>query len=89
MQYNADLSIFMFCVFYRRDQKGSSVSQLSDHLAEGAANVSRHKRGIPNPKLDFKLEAPSVDWQKRVGSDAIGGSFGVLMLNFLHLQICK
>ena len=37
--------------------------------------------------LKFRLEAPSVDWQKRVGSRSIGASFGVVMMNFLDLAI--
>lgn len=37
--------------------------------------------------LHFRLEAPSVDWQKRVGSKSIGASFGIVMMNFLDLAI--
>lgn len=35
----------------------------------------------------FKLEAPSVDWQKLVGSKSIGASFGVIMMNLLDLVV--
>nr|XP_022327831.1 uncharacterized protein LOC111127102 [Crassostrea virginica] len=37
--------------------------------------------------LRFKLEAPSVDWQKLVGSKSIGASFGVIMMNLLDLVV--
>lgn len=37
--------------------------------------------------LKFKLEAPSVDWQKLIGSKSIGASFGVIMMNLLDLVV--
>jgi hypothetical protein len=37
--------------------------------------------------LKFRLEAPSVDWQKLVGSKSIGASFGVIMMNLLDLVV--
>lgn len=37
--------------------------------------------------LKFRLEAPSVDWRKFIGTSAIGASFGLIMMNLLDLQI--
>ena len=37
--------------------------------------------------LKFRLEAPSVDWRKFIGTSAIGGSVGLVMMNLLDLQI--
>ena len=37
--------------------------------------------------LRFKLEAPSVNWKKLVGSKSIGASFGVTMMNLLDLVV--
>lgn len=37
--------------------------------------------------LKFKLEAPSVDWRKLIGSKSIGASFGVIMMNLLDLVV--
>ena len=64
-------------------------TDLSNSNGETYGKLSRHKRGIFDQKLDYKLAAPDVDWQKRVGSSNIGASFGVLMMNFLQLQVCK
>jgi hypothetical protein len=37
----------------------------------------RSKRGFWDG-LEFKLSTPSVDWQKKVGTQALGASFGVM-----------
>ncbi|XP_052083601.1 uncharacterized protein LOC127720901 [Mytilus californianus] len=37
--------------------------------------------------LQFKLQAPSVDWRKVLGSSNLGGSFGFIMSNYLALKI--
>uniref|UniRef100_A0A8W8J8B9 Vitellogenin domain-containing protein n=1 Tax=Magallana gigas TaxID=29159 RepID=A0A8W8J8B9_MAGGI len=37
--------------------------------------------------LKFRLEAPSVDWRKHIGTTDIGASFGVIMMNLLDLAI--
>jgi hypothetical protein len=37
--------------------------------------------------LEFKLSTPSVDWQKKVGAQALGASFGVIMENYLDLKV--
>ncbi|CAC5401161.1 unnamed protein product [Mytilus coruscus] len=37
--------------------------------------------------LQFRLEAPSVDWRRVLGSTDIGGSFGFIMSNYLALKI--
>ncbi|XP_062579219.1 uncharacterized protein LOC134241150, partial [Saccostrea cucullata] len=35
----------------------------------------------------FRLEAPGVDWRKTLGTQDIGASFGVIMINFLNLAV--
>ena len=45
------------------------------------------KRGIFDLELKFKLEAPGVDWQKKIGSESIGASFGIIMENLMDLRI--
>ncbi|CAG2189963.1 unnamed protein product [Mytilus edulis] len=39
------------------------------------------------PKINFRLEAPSVDWRKMLGSETIGAAFGIIMYNMLDLKI--
>lgn len=53
---------------------------LAQHTAK------RSKRSIWDG-LYFRLEAPSVDWRKLLGSTDIGASFGVIMLNLLDLAV--
>ena len=48
----------------------------------------RSKRSIWDG-LYFRLEAPSIDWRKLLGSTDIGASFGVIMMNLLDLSIGK
>lgn len=69
-------------MFYRDNQTLSTdTAFLEDHIK------SRRKRGIFSKKWNFDLEAPSINWQKHTGSQDIGASFGVVMINFLKLQI--
>lgn len=51
-----------------------------------ASSHQRSRRSVWDG-LKFKLEAPSVDWRKHIGSSALGASFGVIMLNLLDLAI--
>lgn len=37
--------------------------------------------------LEFKVELPKVQWVKAVGNKDIGASFGVDMVNKMHLRI--
>jgi hypothetical protein len=57
---------------------GVGVVDLDGHL--------RSRRSVWDG-LKFRLEAPSVDWRKHIGSSSIGASFGVIMLNLLDLAI--
>lgn len=50
------------------------------------SNHQRSRRSVWDG-LKFRLEAPSVDWRKHIGTTDIGASFGVIMLNFLDLGI--
>lgn len=56
----------------------------SDDQTFGPHN--REKRGFFEG-LQFRLEAPSVDWRKVLGSTSLGGSFGFIMSNYLALKI--
>ncbi|WAR05128.1 hypothetical protein MAR_020497, partial [Mya arenaria] len=47
------------------------------------------KRSILEKSLEFKLEAPGVDWRKEIGSKSMGASFGLIMENLLDLKVCK
>ena len=50
------------------------------------------KRGVLdflNFEIKFRLEAPGVDWVRKIGSEDIGASFGVIMENLLDLKIGK
>ena len=47
----------------------------------------RSQRSVWEMGLKFRLEAPSVDWRKYIGTSAIGASFGLIMMNLLDLQI--
>ena len=51
-----------------------------------------HRRSASNPfdqVLNYNLAAPSVDWKNVIGSKDIGASFGVIMINFMALKVCK
>lgn len=39
--------------------------------------------------LEFKVELPEVHWGKSVGNAKIGASFGVDMVNRMHLRISE
>ncbi|XP_078658229.1 uncharacterized protein LOC144903712 [Branchiostoma floridae x Branchiostoma belcheri] len=54
----------------------------------------REKRGLAGVRnvleklfkgFDFKLETPSVDWHKRIGSSKIGASMGIAIRNMMEL----
>lgn len=51
------------------------------------ASIHERSRRSVWDGLKFRLEAPSVDWRKHIGTTDIGASFGVIMLNFLDLGI--
>ena len=44
---------------------------------------------IEKLSLNFKIELPGFDWSKNVGNDFIGASFGVKIVNFVELHMCK
>ena len=44
---------------------------------------------IEKLSLNFKIELPGFDWSKNVGNDFIGASFGVKIVNFVELHLCK
>lgn len=52
------------------------------------SNHQRSRRSVWDG-LKFRLEAPSVDWRKHIGTTDIGASFGVIMMNLLDLAIGK
>ncbi|XP_052074035.1 uncharacterized protein LOC127711918 [Mytilus californianus] len=67
---------------------------ISDPYESGIMEIaphSREKRSLAFldkfPKINFRLEAPSVDWRKILGSQKIGAAFGVIMYNLLDLTV--
>ncbi|XP_053398133.1 uncharacterized protein LOC128556594 [Mercenaria mercenaria] len=53
----------------------------------GLAHEGISRRSILDTALEFRLEAPGVDWRKQLGSSAIGASFGIVMENLLDLHM--
>lgn len=39
--------------------------------------------------LEFKVELPEVHWGKSVGNAKVGASFGIDMVNRMHLRISE
>lgn len=62
-----------------------------DNGVDVIALTSSHQRSRRSvwDGLKFRLEAPSVDWRKHIGTTDIGASFGVIMMNLLDLAIGK
>ena len=76
--------IFMFFI-YRHPTNSSSI--INPYGTEVDIQMHhRSKRGFWDG-LEFKLSTPSVDWQKKVGTQALGASFGVIMENYLDLKV--
>ncbi|KAK3101652.1 hypothetical protein FSP39_005219 [Pinctada imbricata] len=70
-------------LLYQAHPKSSVITPLNN------VNLELHhrsKRGFWDG-VEFRLEAPSVDWRKILGSEDIGASFGVIMINLLDLKI--
>ena len=74
------------CFFmYRHPTNSSSI--INPYGTEVDIQVHhRSKRGFWEG-LEFQLSTPSVDWRKKVGTTALGASFGVIMENYLDLKI--
>ena len=75
-------------VYFRRDD-GNNGTYIEDPYESGIQELSPHhrsKRGIFKD-INFRLQAPSVDWRKLLGSESVGAAFGVIMYNMLDLKI--
>ena len=69
-----------------------SETSKSKRDTNGPHTHAIHRRSASNPfenVLNYNLAAPSVDWKKLLGSKDIGASFGVIMINFMALKVCK
>ena len=69
-----------------------SEASTSKSNTVGPHTHAKHRRSASNPfehVLNYNLAAPSVDWKKMLGSKDIGASFGVIMINFMALKVCK
>ena len=78
----------ILCFNYRHSGNGTGIYNpyLSDiSIVEGH---HRYKRGFWDG-IEFKLSTPSVDWQKKTGTRALGASFGVILENYLDIKIGK
>ncbi|KAL3873935.1 hypothetical protein ACJMK2_037012, partial [Sinanodonta woodiana] len=88
LQYqNHPLSRIIMPLYTRFDGNGRYIT---DPYESGVIDIQSHpmsKRGILDEGLKFRLEAPSVDWQKRIGTSDIGASFGLIMVNLFDLKI--
>ncbi|CAG2251005.1 unnamed protein product [Mytilus edulis] len=81
----------MYKAAMREDVNGTGVI---DPYESGVMEIAPHlreKRSVgfleKFPKINFRLEAPSVDWRKMLGSESVGAAFGVIMYNMLDLLI--
>ncbi|XP_078658231.1 uncharacterized protein LOC144903714 [Branchiostoma floridae x Branchiostoma belcheri] len=68
----------------------------NSYMNQTAIAEAREKRGLPAVRkvleklfkgFDFKLETPSVDWQKKIGSSQIGASLGIIIRNMMELNL--
>ncbi|XP_019642103.1 PREDICTED: uncharacterized protein LOC109483513 [Branchiostoma belcheri] len=68
----------------------------NSYTNQTAIAEAREKRGLPAVRkvleklfkgFDFKLETPSVDWQKKIGSSQIGASLGIIIRNMMELNL--
>ncbi|XP_078660674.1 uncharacterized protein LOC144905141 [Branchiostoma floridae x Branchiostoma belcheri] len=79
---------------YRRHPKAVPISDIQYHLVRGLTNItglnkrhhSRLKRGIFDG-IKFQLKLPGYEWNKQVGSEKIGASFGLTIRNIMDLEI--
>ena len=77
----------------REEVNGTGIIDPYESGITEIAPQRREKRSLgfleKFPKIDFRLEAPSVDWRKMLGSESIGAAFGIIMYNMLDLKIGK
>ncbi|XP_021353372.1 uncharacterized protein LOC110450253 [Mizuhopecten yessoensis] len=73
-----------------RVRTANGTSMIVDPYSAGIYDVQPHnrrRRGGNEPFLEFNLQAPSVDFRKLLGSESLGASFGVIMVNMLDINI--
>ena len=78
----------VFFAYCRNPVNGSGVLDPYNSDISIVHGHHRYKRGFWEG-IEFKLSVPSVDWQKKVGTKALGASFGVILENYLDLKIGK
>ncbi|KAJ8320504.1 hypothetical protein KUTeg_002091 [Tegillarca granosa] len=71
--------------FSTKDNKTSVI----DPYSSGITDVDFHhiQRRSVWKGLEFRLQSPSVDWLKMIGSTTVGASFGIIMANLLDFKI--
>ena len=67
----------------------SNTSTYIDPSAVDVTAVATHHRGRRDLFEDYflKLQSPSIEWQKVLGSSKIGASFGLTIRNALDVKI--
>eukprot|EP00118_Oscarella_pearsei_P018126 m.184105 g.184105 ORF g.184105 m.184105 type:complete len:5153 (+) comp39317_c0_seq2:47-15505(+) len=62
---------------------------LAEHFSQRFIRGTNFKRRNVEDilkKLNFKLELPTLDWKKQIGSSSLGASFGVYLKNKMELK---
>ncbi|XP_078573994.1 uncharacterized protein LOC144860567 isoform X3 [Branchiostoma floridae x Branchiostoma japonicum] len=81
----------------RANQLWTAQQQINDrYLNQTAIAEGREKRGLTDviEKIEklfkpfhFRLETPSMDWHKRIGSSKVGASMGLVIRNEMELDL--
>ncbi|XP_035698712.1 uncharacterized protein LOC118431577 [Branchiostoma floridae] len=81
----------------RANQLWTAQQQINDrYLNQTAIAEERERRGLTDviEKIEklfkpfhFKLETPSMDWHKRIGSSKVGASMGLVIRNEMELDL--
>lgn len=89
--YCPELDTFYFYFYSETTANGTVMIDPYDAGIDVMDLTHSHRRSRRSiwDGLKFRLEAPSVDWQKLIGSKSIGASFGVIMMNLLDLVVGK
>ncbi|VDI41391.1 Hypothetical predicted protein [Mytilus galloprovincialis] len=87
--YDPESTIKQYEVQVERAPHPDDNSSITDPYLSDIVEIqghNRYRRGFWEG-LEFRLAAPSVDWQMKVGTTALGASFGVVIENYLDLKI--
>ncbi|XP_048258717.1 uncharacterized protein LOC124137708 isoform X1 [Haliotis rufescens] len=90
LQYQAHPKAAIIAPMYRQEGPMNGSIFHVDPRYDGKRDTEvhdRHKRGLFDERIEFKLASPSVDWKKMLGSTTIGASFGLIINNALDFKI--